>query len=895
MTTAETDILLRDGSTVRVRPVRKEDHDAMRDFLAGLSREARQFRFFSGAVDVERTAADAVAAEPPSSLGLVAVRGEAEIVAHALYAGLDGEVAEVAFAVADSMQAHGIATTLLAHLAEAAEAAGYHRLEAVVMPENHRMIEVFRESGLEAHTRSLPGEIVFDVSTALTPGARLRFEERERIAEVESLRAFLQPSAIAVLGASRRRGTVGGEVIRNLAAAGFTGALHAVNRRAEDVEGVTAYASVAEIPGVVDLAVIALPPQAVIDAARECAGKGVRALVVLTAGFGESGPEGIERQRELLDVCRSSGMRLVGPNCLGILNTDPAVRMNATFAPSFPPAGPMGFLSQSGALGLAMIDYAGALGLGLSSFVSNGNKADVSGNDLLQYWEDDPRTGLIGLYLESFGNPRKFARIARRVAAKKPVLAVKAGRSVAGARGTSSHTGALISGSDLTVDALFRQAGVIRADTLPELLDVAKLLAAAPAPRGPRVGIVTNAGGLGILCADACEAAGLEVPVLPEALQDELRTFLPATAGISNPVDMIATSGGEEYRLTVAAIARSGAVDSLVAIYIPPLVTTAEEVARGIRAGVDEAAGAIPIVAVFTTGAGAPTEIEGGAVEVPTFAFPEDAARAIARASSYGQWLERDHGSVPELTDTDPDRAAATIAAALADGPRWLEPDEVAALLECYAIPIPDWRLVADPAEAGAAAAAIGAPVALKAVAEGLLHKTDVGAVALGLDGAAALEAAASEMAASVERAGHGLRGFLVQRMVDPGVEMIVGVVHDASFGPVVACGGGGVTAEAMRDVAVRITPLTDRNAAAMIRSLRTHALLRGWRGAPAADIASLEDVVLRVSALVERHPEVVEADLNPVVVSPAGALVVDARIRVEASPPRKPWPALGA
>ena len=884
------DVLLRDGSTATVRPVDPGDRDAMRAFLEATTPETRRLRFFSGAPNLDAAALNAVSAGPPDSQGIVAVR-DGRIVAHAGYDRVERDRAEVAFIVSEPMQGLGLATVLLAHLAADADAAGIHRFEAIVLPENHRMVEVFRESGFEVRTRAEPGELVIEFPTALSSEARGRFEERERIAEAASLRSFLEPRGIAVLGASRRRGTVGGEVIRNLAKAGFTGTLVAVNRRAEEVEGIPAYGSVADVPETIDLAVLALPPGAVIDAARECAAKGVRALVVLTAGFGESGAEGVERQRELVGVCRAAGMRLVGPNCLGILNTDPAVRMNATFAPSFPPAGGMGFLSQSGALGLAMIDYAGALGVGLSSFVSNGNKADVSGNDLLQYWEEDERTTLIGLYLESFGNPRKFARIARRVARHKPVLAVKAGRSVAGARGTSSHTGALISGSDVTVDALFRQAGVIRADTLPELLDVAKLLSSAPVPRGPRVGIVTNAGGLGILCADACEAAGLEVPVLPGSLQDELRTFLPPTAGISNPVDMIATSGADEYRQTVAAIARSGAVDSLVAIYIPPLVTTAADVAAGIRAGVDEAAGAVPIVAVFTSGEGAPAELGGG---VPEFAFPEDAARAIARASSYGSWLGRDPGSVPAFADTDGDRAAGLLAAALADGPRWLEPDEVAALLDCYGIPVPPWRLAPDAAAAGEAAEAIGGAVALKAVAEGLLHKTDVGAVELGLSGAAAVAQAAERMAARVAEEGHALRGFLVQRMVEPGVEMIVGVVHDPSFGPVVACGGGGVTAEAMRDVAVRITPLTDRDAAEMIESLRTHRLLSGWRGAPPADVPALQDVVLRLGALVERHAEVVEADLNPVVVSPSGALVVDARVRVEPAAPRPAWPALG-
>jgi acetate---CoA ligase (ADP-forming) len=887
---AGSDVLLHDGSTVHVRRVSPDDRDAVERFLSDLSTESRRLRFFGAGVGVEEAARLAVSVDPPESDALVAFRGDG-VVAHAFYGDLGGGFAEIAFAVADEMQGKGIATILLAHLAETAEEAGIGRFEATVLPENHRMIEVFRESGFAVSTRSLPGEIVVELPTAISAEAHERFEARERTAEVASLAHFLRPGSVAVVGASARPGTVGGETLRNCLRAGYTGDLYAVNRRGEEVAGVPGYASVTEIPGPVELAVLAVPPDAVVGAARDCAAHGVRALVVLTAGFAESGPEGVERQRELMETCRSAGMRVIGPNCLGIANTDAEVRLNATFAPSFPPAGRVGFLSQSGALALAMIDYAKTLGIGLSSFISNGNKADVSGNDVLQYWEEDPGTDIVLLYLESFGNPRKFARIARRVARRKPVLAVKAGRSAAGARGAGSHTGALISASDVTVDALFQQAGVVRADTLSELLDVAKLLSTQPVPAGPRVGIVTNAGGLGILCADACEAAGLEVPVLPEELQRQLTSSLPATASAANPIDMIATARGDHYRRTIAELAESGAVDSIVAIFIPPLVTSAEEAAEAIRDAAEAVAGRVPLLAVFTSDEGAPPALAESSV--PTFAFPEEAARAVASASRYGTWLRRDHGAVPSFDDVRPDEAAAVIAEALSDGGGWLGMEHLARLLGCYGLPVPAWRIVEAPEETAAAAEEIGGPVALKAIAPGLLHKTDVGAVALDLEAGDVVHVA-RRMSSELAEGGSMPTGFLVQAMAEPGVEMLVGVVTDPLFGPVVACGGGGTSAEAMKDVAVRLTPLTDRDAREMIAALRSHALLSGWRGAPPADVASLEQVVLRLAALVEAHHEVVEVDLNPVVVAPHGSLVVDARVRVEPAQPRAPWPALG-
>ncbi|MEA2479337.1 MAG: hypothetical protein QOJ07_1259, partial [Thermoleophilaceae bacterium] len=494
---AGVEILLRDGSTIHVRPSQPDDREALEEFFGSLSERSRQLRFFSGAANVQAAALLAAGAGRIGGFGLLATRGDGRVLAHAMYGAIGAHRAEAAFAVADDLQGSGIATILLAHLAGQAEASGIHWFTAEVLPENHRMVDVFRSSGFAVEIHSQPGMIELEFPTALSPEARARFEDRERTAAAAAVRSILEPASIAVIGASHRPGTVGHETLNNLIDAGFTGPVHAVNSRGGRIGAQECYRAIADIPGPVELAVIATPAATVVDVARQCAAKGVRALVILSAGFAESGEEGAQRQRDLVAVCRAAGMRLVGPNCLGVMNTAPGVRLNASFSPAFPPPGSIGFLSQSGALGLAIADQAAMLGLGISSFVSNGNKADISGNDLLQYWEQDDATNLVVLYLESFGNPRKFSRIARRVAARKPILAVKSGRSVAGAKATSSHTGALVAASDVTVDALFRQAGVVRTDTLSELFDVAKVLSAGPAPQGSRVGVVTNAGGLG--------------------------------------------------------------------------------------------------------------------------------------------------------------------------------------------------------------------------------------------------------------------------------------------------------------------------------------------------------------------------------------------------------------
>jgi acetyl coenzyme A synthetase (ADP forming)-like protein len=889
---ADAEVVLRDGSTVHVRPIAAEDRDGMRAFLGLLSEDSRRLRFFSGGANLDWAAGAAVETSFPGSYGIVATRGNDRIVAHATYGMATEDTAEVAFAVADEMQGMGIATTLLAHLAEAAEDSGILWFEAEVLPQNHRMVDVFRDSGFAVRANSVPGAIHLEFPTTLGGDARERFEERESVAATAAVRSFLAPSSLAVVGASRRPGSVGHETLRNVIKAGFTGPVYAVNAHADSVLSVPTFRSIGEAPSPVELAVIAVPAAAVVEVARQCAAKGVKALVVLSAGFGESGPAGADRQRELVDVCRSSGMRLVGPNCLGVLNTKPSVCLNATFAPSYPPAGRVGFLSQSGALGLAVVDHAKALGLGLSSFVSNGNKADISGNDLLQYWEQDGATELIVLYLESFGNPRKFARLARRVGKRKPILAVKSGRSKAGARAAGSHTGALISASDVTVDALFRQAGVIRTDTLSELFDVAALLDAQPVPRGERVAVVTNAGGLGIMCADACEANGLAVPDLPGALQAELARFLQPAASTSNPVDLIATAGADDYRRAIEAIAAAGVVDAIVAIFIPPLVTQAVDVADAICEAASSLDRSVPLVSVFTSHEPAPVRL--AKARVPSYTYPEDAARALAQAAGYGRWLGRDPGAIRHFDGLRRGEAAAVIAAALRRGSGWLEPNDVMTLLSCYGLATPESALADSPEAAGKVAKRFGGAVAVKAVCPTLLHKTDAGGVALGLSGDEAVARAARDMRESAAAAGHVLEGYLVQRMAPDGVEMLVGVVQDPLFGPVVACGGGGTTAELIGDVAVRLSPVTDRDARDMVRSLRTYPLLRGYRGAAAVDVDALEDAVLRLAAMVDEHSEIAEVDMNPVIVGADGALVVDARIRVTEPPLRRPWPAVG-
>jgi len=889
----EISVGLRDGSTVRVREVRPEDEPMMLAFLRGLSEESRLLRFFSAGSDLAEQARRFTQTGGSDACGLIATAGSgAEIVGHAGYVRVTAETAEVAFAIADPRQGRGLATVLLAHLAAHARDDGIATFTAVVRPDNHRMIDVFRQSGFPVEVRADAGVVRVALPTELGAAGWERFEQREQIASVAAVDLVLAPHTVAVVGASRRRGTVGGEILSNIVAGDFQGVIYPVNPSAAAVQSMRAYASVLDLPEVPDLAVIAVPATAVVAVARQCGEVGVRGLVVISAGFAEVGKDGARRQRELLEVCRSFGMRLVGPNCLGVLNTAAGVRLNATFMPRTPLSGTVGFLSQSGGLGIAIVDAANRLQLGLSAFVSIGNKADLSGNDFLQYWEQDPQTKVIVLYLESFGNARKFARIARRVARAKPIVAVKSGRSAAGARASSSHTGALLAASDVTVDALFRQAGVIRTDTLGELFDVAALLSSQPAPRGNRVVILTNAGGPGILCADACATSGLEVVELPPQLGARLRRFLPAEAGLANPVDMIATASAADYRKAIEALACAGMADAIIAIFVPPLVTDAADVAAAISLASERMPSDVALAAVFMADAGTPVALHRAGNPIPVYAFPEDAARAVGHAARYGAWRDAPTGQIPAFSDCRTEEAAAVIAGALGRGASWLAPPDVARLLDCYGLPTPAAREVADAPAAGRAAAAIGGPVALKAIAQGLLHKSDAGGVRIGLR-PAQVRHAAEQMAATHAKEGVALEGFLVQAMAQPGVELIVGVVQDRAFGPLVACGAGGTSTELLGDIAVRLTPLSDLDAHEMLCALKLFPMLDGYRGAVACNIPAIEQLLLRVGSLVEAHPEIAELDLNPVVALPGGPLILDARIRVEQFDTDSPLPLL--
>jgi acetyl coenzyme A synthetase (ADP forming)-like protein len=683
-----------------------------------------------------------------------------------------------------------------------------------------------------------------------------------------SIHPFFEPRAVAVIGASRQRGRIGSEIFHNLVDR-FRGPVVPVNLRAADIAGVRCYKTIGDVPGSIDLAVIAVPTAGVEQVLDDCIAKGVRAVIVISAGFGETGDAGRAQEARMRAKVREAGVRMIGPNCMGLVNTDPAVRLNASFSPVFPPAGPIAFSSQSGALGLAILEYAQQLNLGISSFVSVGNRADVSSNDLLEYWAEDPRTRVILLYLESFGNPKRFRQIARALSRTKPIVAVKAGRSGSGARAASSHTGALAA-SDTVVDALFRDAGVIRTETLEELFDVAALLGHQPLPAGNRVAILTNAGGPGILAADACEALGLTLPPLEPATLAALRAFLPEAAGMANPVDMLATASAEDYRRAIPLILADSGIDSLLTIFIPPLVTNSSDVAHAIA---DRArTSSKPVLATFFGAAGVPEIL----APVPCYTFPESAARALSHAVVYSRRRTEPTGATPVFPDLDAHAARAILAHAREAGGGWLSPLACQALLAACGIPAVPTRVVVNVQGAAAAARQLGFPVVLKGSGPDILHMTDAHAIHLGLEDESAVLGAFHALARRPD-----VVQMLVQPMVPQGVEMFVGATRDPKFGHAVVCGTGGTLVELWRDTSCRLAPLTDVTARDMLDELRGAALLRGYRGAQPADEAALVDILLRVSTLVEACLEILELDLNPVIVTPAGASVVDARIRV--------------
>jgi acetyl coenzyme A synthetase (ADP forming)-like protein len=893
-------LVLRDGSVASVRPATPADIPALRQFFRDLSSASHYQRFMTAGdppdAVIERLSSSA---DPSRSLTFIAERATIaagpsgdqalRIIATASYLAITADEAEVAFAVADDFQGKGLGTALLERLAVAAVRQGFRRFQATTLDDNTRMRELFRDSGFEIKSKSADGCVDVQLSLEASAAGVAVEEERNRMATAASIRPLVAPRSVAVIGASRNQSNIGRRVLDALVATGFAGPVYAVNSHASEVAGLKTFTSARDLPPGVNLAVIAVPAPAVLDVVDDCAAAGITSLVVITAGFAEIGTAGRELQRRLTDKVRGYGMRMVGPNCMGLLNANPSVRLNATFSPVFPPSGHLGFLSQSGALGIAIIELATERGLGLSTFVSVGNKADVSGNDLLEYWEGDPDTHVLLLYLESFGNPRRFARLARRIGRKKPIIVVKSGRTSAGSRAASSHTAALAV-SDVAVDALFHQSGVIRADTLDEMFDVAACLDTQPLPPGRRVAIVTNAGGPGILAADACDAAGLTLTDLSAETRARMAAFLPATASVGNPIDMVASSGAGEYRQSIETMLTAAEVDSLLVIFTPVDPNSTAAIVQAIRDGVvaGRRAGATgkPVLACLMAERGRPTPLETGSERLPAYAFPENAARALGKAAAYAEWRGQTPGLLWGFDDLHVDDARAICRAAIErQGEGWLTSEEVQRVLSAFGLPLAMGSVAHSPDAAAGLATAIGFPVAAKLSSTEIQHKTDLGAVRLDLLDASAVRAAFDDIIAAARRAAPAAKvdGVLIQPMIDGGVEIMMGVVQDRLFGPLIAFGLGGIHVEILKDVLVRIAPLTDRDVEELIHGIKGFPLLQGYRGHPAADLDALRDLLLRLSRLADAVPEIAELDLNPVMALPpgGGCRIVDARIRV--------------
>lgn len=867
------DALTADGAIVAIRPARADDTAAIADMFRRASGASLRLRFFinPGSSLIEAEVARLTRPASPQRATLAAeLAGTVVGVASYERRGPQEPTAEFAVFVDDAYQGRGIGTLLLEHLAAYARGQGIVHLRGDVLAGNARMLRVASE--LAVDQAELPRDGVVEVTVATTAYGRVLdgLEARDRIAGRASLRPLLAPASVAVVGAGRTPGGVGHEVLTGLVGYDFTGPVYAVNPHASTVAGVPAYGSLAELPGPVDLVVIAVPAPLVAQVLAEAGRAGARAAVIITAGFAETGPAGVEAQQELVRMARAASIRLVGPNCLGVVNTDPAVRLDASFAPRPPRRGGLAVASQSGAVGIAVLEHASRGGAGVSTFVSLGNKADVSGNDLISYWFDDPATSAVALYLESFGNPRKFARLTRALARRKPVIAVFSGRSISGQRAGASHTAAAAA-PQVAVDTLFAQAGVVRADDLGELIDAARMLTDQPLPAGDRLAVIGNAGGANVLAADAAESAGLRLPA-------EL-------AGRQNPLDLGAGASVAGLREALRSAAGSGEVDAVLAIVagtrtndLPGMVRVIGEVA--------DAHPELPVAAVVLGGGDTTSTGQRGA---PVYDLPERAVRALGHAARYAAWRREPLGARPELTDVDKVRARQLVSEALAEGEGWQSYGRAADILGCYGIRLLTARTADSEAEAVAAATELGYPVVLKAADPELVHKTDLGVVRLGLADPAEVAEAYQAIATALSRPAAQV---LVQPMASGTVELVTGIVHDQLFGSLVMAGLGGIHTELLGDRAFRLVPMTDLDAGRMWRSLRGAPLLTGYRGSAPVDTAALEDLLLRLGRLAEDLPEVAELDLNPVLAGPEGVVAVDAKLRLAPTGP-EPDPAL--
>ncbi len=833
-----------------VRPLRADDAAGVAALWRRLDAPARR-RFTDLAHLPSERAGDVALPRPGHAAGIVATTPAGSVAGVARYERTAGDTAGFLLFVDASWRRAGLGTVLLRRLAEAARHAGVRRLAGDLPEGDVAMRGLLAELGLEYTEQVTAATVHASFAVQETDAYLDAVLADQRAAARVAVGPFLRPGSIALVGASDKPGSVGELLMANLLNSGFAGPVYPVTPRHQVIRGMTCYPELAACPTRPDLALVAVPAPAV---------------------------AGVVDQDELLRRARAAGVRLIGPNCMGLLNGGPEPRFNATFSAAFPPPGHLAFVTQSGGLGLAALALLNGPSLGISGFVSVGNTVDLTPNDLFLYWDEDPGAHVVLAYLESVPDPRRFARIARRISRHQPVVAVKAGRTGAGRRAASSHTAALAAG-ETAVEALFHQAGVIRAGTLEEMFDVAAVLSAQPVPAGRRVAVLTNGGGPGILVADACEAAGLLVPELSDDTQPALRAGLPPQASVRNPVDTVASATAEQYGQALRLLGAAEEIDAIIAVYIPAFVP-AEDVAREITAAA-AALPATPVLAVFLISGPAPASLsEAG---IPVFSYPEEAAAALGRIARWAEWRARPAGHVVTPPGIDPGAGRAVVGEVLAGQPGggWASAEAAAQLLAAYGIPAARSRVARTPAQAAAAQAELGGPVAVKIAAA--IHKSDVGGVALGITTPQAAADAVTAIWARLSEAGLGGQAaeFLVQEQIRDGVEMIVGVTHDPAFGPLVLAGLGGTAVEVLGDVAVRITPLSDTDVDEMLRSLRSYRLLTGYRQSPPLDVAAFAELLHRVSVMVEDIPEIAELDLNPVFVRQHGAVVADVRVRL--------------
>ncbi len=856
-------MLLLDGGAARLRPIRPDDAEPLVEFYSRVSPESKYLRFFAPYPSLsQREVRRFTNVDHRDRVAFVVTIGPA-MIAVGRYDRVADDDAEVAFLVEDAHQGRGAAQLLLEHLAQAGRETGVSRFVAEVLPDNIRMIQTFRDAGYQVASGIEEGVLRLEFPIRATDTAVGVMRSREHRAEARSMERFFVAHGVAIIGASRRQDTIGATLVRNLVLGGYSGRVYAVNPAADAVAGMPAYTSVQEIPDTVDLAIVAVPAEAVQDVVLDCAAKGVHGLIVISSGFAETGEEGRKRQRRLVGLSRSYGLRLVGPNCLGVINTAADISLNASLSPVLPPRGRVGFFCQSGALGVAILETVVRRGLGISTFVSAGNRADVSGNDLLQYWEEDDATEVVLLYLESIGNPRKFSRIARRVGRVKPVVAVKSGRTTQGV--PVGHSVRATVAPQAAVDAMFRQAGVVQVDTLDEMFDVAQLLAHQPLPLGPRVAVVGNSDALGLLAADAASASGLV---------------------IEKSVALGHEASAEDFEQALDDAIDSPSVDAVVAVFIPPLNTTGEQVAN-VLAAVGEQSEK-PIVSTFLGAEGVPELLRvpdlagsAGRGSVPSYPAPESAVRALARVVAYSQWVNRPQGAVTVLDGVDASAARSLVSRLLAGSSQEcdLGDADLRALLGAYGIELAPLARITSLDEAITAAESFGWDVVLKATGTHLRQRPDLAHVWRNIDHAADMTAAWNNLNRLIDEPERA--DFVVQPMARPGIPVTIGGMEDALFGPIVSFGMAGTPTELLGDVSYRIPPLTDSDAEDLVRDVRAAPLFFGYRGSEAVDVAAVERLIRRVAQLKDDLPQVQAVELGLVLAGADGAKVLRASARV--------------